>query len=212
MRRDGSAWQVGARLAIRAVPHRYEPAAPRASHVPQHRTHVLAVAPVAASLRVLDRKHASAGGSLIRNGEPTKGFEPPTRALRKRCSTPELRRLAGSASISMGSGLDRAATDAAGPKHEHPHAGGYATRRKPSAPAATSSAQVEQTVCVAWQSSQKTWRPSTTKRPQKAHSASMARAGVLARACEAVARRLLTGRGPQRFGVGVEGIFSFWPT
>jgi hypothetical protein len=26
--------------------------------------------------------------------EPTKGFEPPTRALRKRCSTPELRRLA----------------------------------------------------------------------------------------------------------------------
>ena len=25
--------------------------------------------------------------------EPTKGFEPPTRALRKRCSTPELRRL-----------------------------------------------------------------------------------------------------------------------
>ena len=144
--------------------------------------------------------------------EPTKGFEPPTRALRKRCSTPELRRLASSASISMGSGLDRAATDAAGPNHEHPHAGGYATRRKPSASAATSSSQVEQTVCVAWQSSQKTWRPSTTKRPQQAHSASMA-VQVYPRALVRLSRAgCLLVEGPHRFGVGVAGIFSLWPT
>jgi hypothetical protein len=167
MRRDGSAWQIGPDTRYGQALTGTRRLLLWRCHVLQHWTHLLAFAPVAATVaaspRVLDRKPASAGGFAIRSREPTKGFEPPTRALRKRCSTPELRRLASSASISMGSGLDRAATDAAGPNHEHPHAGGYATRRKPSAPAATSSSQVEQTVRVAWQSSQKTWRPSTTK-------------------------------------------------
>src|SRR5262249_6121087 len=36
--------------------------------------------------------------------EPTKGFEPPTHALRKHCSTPELRRRAGTPQYINGSG------------------------------------------------------------------------------------------------------------
>ena len=100
-------------------------------------------------------------GFNLKFREPTKGFEPPTHALRKHCSTPELRRLGWRVYFTRW--LTRQATWR------------YSSRPRTARSLIASSAHGPQTRWSAWQSRQYIRREADSPRPQKAHSPSMAR-------------------------------------